>query len=223
MYVCKDGAASNRSAGAAVEIKNITQVAGMFTNAADQGHIRAQYNLGMIFQNGSGVAQDYIRSMQWFRKAADQGLAIAQSKLGNMYQNGDGAAADYNEAAQWYHKAADQGLAEAQFRLGGMYYWGIGVAQDLKEALFFISAAEAQDAEGCVKLRKLIEADLRLTSSECYRIDALSPSKCMCCGRDADNTVKLKPCPRCKGPLYCGKECQSKHWENGHRECCTKK
>jgi ankyrin repeat protein len=45
--------------------------------------------------------------------------------------------------------------------------------------------------------------------------------QCTCCGCGAQNGVKLKPCPRCKGPLYCGKECQSKHWELSHKKSCS--
>ena len=27
-------------------------------------------------------------------------------------------------------------------------------------------------------------------------------------------------CHKCDGPFYCGRECQTKHWHDGHRELC---
>jgi TPR repeat protein len=52
--------------------------------AADQGHARAQYNLGCMYKNGQGVAQDYAAAMKWCRMAADQGFAEAQYNLRGM-------------------------------------------------------------------------------------------------------------------------------------------
>jgi hypothetical protein len=49
----------------------------------------------------------------------------------------------------------------------------------------------------------------------------VSPPQCAVCGRGSENDLKLKPCPRCKGPCYCGKECQRAHWKSGHKVTCT--
>ena len=110
--------------------------------AADQGYGQAQSNLGILYQNGQGVPQDYAAAVSWFRKAADQGLAAAQHGLGNMYYEGQGVPQDYTAAVSWFRKAADQGLAQAQTNLGVMYEKGQGVPQDFKEAtrLFRLAA-----------------------------------------------------------------------------------
>jgi len=99
-----------------------------------------------------------------------------------------------------------------------MYGGGEGVAQDLKLAHFFLSAAEAQGFEQACEPRKQVEAALHRPG-----LDAPFPSKCAHCGRGAEHAVKLKLCPRCKGPFYCGKECQSEHWKKGHKERCMVK
>ena len=175
-------------------------------------------------REGEGVPQDYNEAVRWFRKAADQGLADAQFNLGIMYFHGEGIAQDLNEAVRWIRKASDQGFANAQVNLGALYYAGKGVTQDLKKALVLVSAGEANsDVKVAHKLRKEIEAALRLTPSEYSGPEAPSPSKCRCCGRGADSIAKLKPCPRCKGPVYCGKDCQSEHWKKGHKKRCTTK
>jgi len=60
---------------------------------AERGDVVAQYNLGMMYADGRGVAQDDAQALTWFRKAADQGNAGAQDKLGFMYVNGRGRGA----------------------------------------------------------------------------------------------------------------------------------
>ncbi len=39
---------------------------------AEQGHARAQSNLGFMYQEGGGVQQGYIRAVKWYRLAAGQ-------------------------------------------------------------------------------------------------------------------------------------------------------
>ena len=50
--------------------------------AAEQGHAEAQYNLGVCYEKGEGVAQDSSEAVKWFRQAAEQGVAEAQFWLG---------------------------------------------------------------------------------------------------------------------------------------------
>jgi TPR repeat protein len=88
---------------------------------ATEGEGAAQYNLGLIYENGPGVPRDYAEAVRWYRKAADQGLANAQYNLGYIYASGQGVPQDYGEAMRWYRKAADQGVASAQYNLGYMY------------------------------------------------------------------------------------------------------
>ena len=83
--------------------------------AADQGHAEAQFNLGLMYANGDGVAQNYAEAVKWFRKAADQGLAGAQSSLGNLYDNGVGVPEDDVQAYKWWNLAAAQGHKDAKY------------------------------------------------------------------------------------------------------------
>ena len=72
-----------------------------FNRAAQRGEAPAQYNLGLIYYNGQGVAKDYTQAMRWYKLAAAQGYAAAQLNLGLMYDNGEGAKQDYYEAVRW--------------------------------------------------------------------------------------------------------------------------
>ena len=77
---------------------------------AKQGNAKAQYNLGVMYENGRGVRQDYIQAVQWYRKAAEQGIAQAQYNLGLMYAKGEGVRRDHKIAKEWFGKACDNGL-----------------------------------------------------------------------------------------------------------------
>ena len=67
---------------------------------AQQGDAYAQYNLGVMYDAGNGVLQDYKEAVRWYRLAAEQGLASAQFNLGWMYDNGNGVPQDYKEAVR---------------------------------------------------------------------------------------------------------------------------
>lgn len=52
--------------------------------AAEMGYAPAQAMLGMMYANGSGVAQDYKEAALWWQKAADQGHALAAQNLARV-------------------------------------------------------------------------------------------------------------------------------------------
>lgn len=69
---------------------------------------QAQYDLGINYQFGQGVAQDYAQAAKWWHKAADQGFAAAQHNLGACYANGQGVPQNDIEAYKWLSLAAAQ-------------------------------------------------------------------------------------------------------------------
>lgn len=122
-------------------------------NEAEHGDKYAQLSLGIIYDNGWNVKQDYVLAVNWYRKAAIQGLADAQNNLGSMCRNGQGMQQDYIQAVNWYQKSAEQGLADAQYNLGVMYYKGLGTAQNYTQASsWFRKAAEQGYARAQVNL-----------------------------------------------------------------------
>jgi uncharacterized protein len=75
---------------------------------AEQGDARAQAGLGMMYETGFGVTQDYLAAAIWYRKAADQGNARAQYNLGILYERGNGVPQDYVQALKWYSLSASR-------------------------------------------------------------------------------------------------------------------
>ena len=53
----------------------------LFLPLAEQGDAFAQYNLGLMYDQGLGVPQDYKEAVKWYRLAAEQGYADAQTNL----------------------------------------------------------------------------------------------------------------------------------------------
>jgi len=98
--------------------------------AAEQGNAIAQNNLGVMYDKGLGVPQDYVEAVRWYQMAAEQGNAIAQNNLGVIYDKGLGVPQDYVEAVRWYQMAAEQDNGIAQIKLGVMYQNGHGVPQN---------------------------------------------------------------------------------------------
>ena len=43
--------------------------------AAEQGDANAQFNLGVMYDNGEGVSEDDVEAVRWWRLAAEQGHA----------------------------------------------------------------------------------------------------------------------------------------------------
>ena len=111
---------------------------------AARGNAEAQYNLGVCYMDGNGIAKDMTEAVKWFRKASEQGLAKAQLNLGICYEEGWGVAKNMTEAVKWYRKAADQGLAQAQLGIGACYANGWGVEENESEALIWIRKAARQ-------------------------------------------------------------------------------
>lgn len=84
---------------------------------AEQGEADAQYNLGVMYDNGRGVKQDDFEAVKWYRKAAEQGTAQAQAQLGFAYILGKGVQFNKSLAKEWFGKACDNGE-----QIGCKYY-----------------------------------------------------------------------------------------------------
>jgi TPR repeat protein len=80
---------------------------------AEAGEPAAQYNLGILYENGGGVEQDYVEAAYLYGLAARQGHGGAQMNLGALYGNGRGVVRDFSEAFIWLSLASAQGNPEA--------------------------------------------------------------------------------------------------------------
>jgi TPR repeat protein len=115
-------------------------------------------NLGWLYENGQGVAQDFGKAREWYEKAADKGNARAMFKLGQLYRDGLGVEQDYVKAREWYEKAADEGDGSAMTDLGWLHENGLGVAQDHAKAReWYKKAADKGEAVAMINLAAIYQ------------------------------------------------------------------
>jgi TPR repeat protein len=59
-----------------------------FRKAAERGHPMANFNVGLMFERGLGVAKNREEAISWYRKAAEQGFAKARQALDVLSKGG---------------------------------------------------------------------------------------------------------------------------------------
>jgi TPR repeat protein len=89
------------------------EAARLFAQAAIGGHPGAQYSIGVMHYNGTGVAKDYAKAAEWFGRSAEKNNAAAQYNLGILYYNGQGVPKDDRLAYKWINAAAENGDQKA--------------------------------------------------------------------------------------------------------------
>ena len=77
-----------------------------FLPLAQAGDRNAQDALGLMYEKGQGITQNYKKAVKWYRLAAKQGNFQAQYDLGLMYANGHGVGQDDVRAFMWINLAA---------------------------------------------------------------------------------------------------------------------
>jgi TPR repeat protein len=123
----------------------------------DYADAEVQFNRGLQFATGSGVAQNYAEARNWYGKAAEQNHGLAQFNLGMMYAKGQGVARDEAQSLVWFGRAAKLGDAGGQYLMGRSCQRASmdGLPADAPEARieaykwFQLSAAQGyKDSEG---------------------------------------------------------------------------
>jgi hypothetical protein len=142
---------------------------------AEQGNAKSQLYMGIMYERGEGIPQDYKEAVKWFRLSAEQGNALGRhllgktyQKLGMAYRKGEGVLQSHKEAFKWLLKSAElknvkaqrsiranyhqrhkqvakQGDSYAQRFLGASYYLGLGVTRDYAEAAKWYKKAAEQE------------------------------------------------------------------------------
>jgi len=68
-------------------VEKNTKIAFMwYLKAAEQGHVKAERNVGHCYHDGEGTEQDDEMAKKWLRKAAKDGSDDARDELYNLYR-----------------------------------------------------------------------------------------------------------------------------------------
>lgn len=121
----------------------------------DQNSAQVQYELGMCYLQGDGVAQDGAEAEKWLRRAAEQGHEEAQAVLAAASQKEEQAhqEAVVTEAQlpEWCMRA-ENGDAEAQYQVA-MYFLNSGSQAGGSDVERYLNqAAEQGHPQACLQL-----------------------------------------------------------------------
>ena len=116
--------------------KDVDKALRYFVDAANQGHIDAQYRAGLIYKE----ALNKKEAIQYLIQAAHMNHREAQYQVGLIYEE------DFEtqrEALEWFTKAAEQEPPhkDAQYRIAMMYLEGRGVPHNLATAVSWFNKA----------------------------------------------------------------------------------
>ncbi|MDR3511140.1 MAG: tetratricopeptide repeat protein [Caulobacteraceae bacterium] len=107
----------------------------VFQLRAAVGDLVATHELGIMYQQGLGVAVDFDRARSYFTKGMNAGDGAGMASLGWMYEQGLGVAVDYQQARRYYKMAKAAGDPFGATLLGITYQHGLGVPIDYGQAM----------------------------------------------------------------------------------------
>lgn len=138
-FAAKNGAApAQLKKGLALLGTQPQKGAALIEKAAQNPHFRwAQYQLAILYANGTGVKQNIPLAFDLMQQTAKHELPIAQWQLAKWYEQGINGPADLKQAFDWAVKAAQNGNLEAQQHVAQMYRNGTGTTADLKQAKYW--------------------------------------------------------------------------------------
>src|SRR5262245_21290031 len=77
----------------------------LWRTAAAAGYPLAQFNLALAYEQGFGVARDYLEAARWYSEAGDHGVADAAFALSELYRTGRGVP-QHDQLAKLWHDVA---------------------------------------------------------------------------------------------------------------------
>jgi uncharacterized protein len=90
----------------------IYRAADKIMSLAKRGDIKAQAQLGWMYETGRGVPQNYFEAAKWYNRAAVQGDGWAQFELGMLYNKGEGVVRDFVLSYMWLSLSASQAVGD---------------------------------------------------------------------------------------------------------------
>jgi hypothetical protein len=98
-----------------------------FRSLAENGHANAQIQLGIMYEMGLGVKQDYTEASKWYQRVAIQGDKTAGKKLLEMRKKGLTTTFQQAVPDSWQGNTTEP---QSQYDIGIMYFKGIGIGRD---------------------------------------------------------------------------------------------
>ena len=121
-------------------------------------------SIGFMYQNGFGVARDYVQAKSFYEQGCTSTASISCSNLGTLYRDQLGVSKDYLRAVSLFSQGCDGGIVEGCDNLGRMYLDQTGFTHDYPRALtIFTKSCEAGDGPACGSLGNIYVRGLGVT------------------------------------------------------------
>jgi len=129
---------------------------------AENGNLKAQYDIGNMYLKGQGAARNEKEAFNWFSKAAKKGYSRAQYKLGYLYHRGEGVKQNHAKGFQWVSKSAKKAYKPAMYYVGKLYASGDGVTKNIKVGIDWLKKSDAAGYNPAKREIERLEAKLAL-------------------------------------------------------------
>ena len=148
----------------AYEAKDYATAMQWAEQAAAQNYAPAISSIGLLYERGDGVTQDFVEAKRWYERAANykKRSVMAMFALSKLYSEGKGVKKDEKQAMEWLEKACalntlDSGAA--CYEIGKNYFDGkLGLIEDRQKAFeYSMKAALNGNISGALLLKKLKE------------------------------------------------------------------
>lgn len=149
---------------------NYDLAAKWFTEAAHQNIANAQYNLGVLTQQGLGVKQNVGKAIDLYRVAAANGHPEAQYNLAIAYIEGVGTEYNPQIAAAYFQKSAAGGIVEGAYNLGLLHENGLLGESQPDEAVFWYTLAANKGNEQAKNALAQLKEQLSMSDADAARI-----------------------------------------------------
>ncbi len=142
-----------------------------WTRLAEKGDPVAQYNVGVMYDEGTGVRRDASKIVLWWRKAANQGHLRSQHNLALLFIE-RGGEEDFRKAASWLERAAADGFILSQYSLAKLFATGLGVKRNNARALaLFLKAGNAGFVKAQYNLGKIYRDGIGVEADPSVSVD----------------------------------------------------
>jgi uncharacterized protein len=116
------------------------------TKAADVHHIpQAEHLVGIIYEYGIGIPQDFTKAVTYYRRAAEQRYIESMYHLALMYVYGRGTDIQLPRGLSLFEAGCEANHAPSCHYMGIMKTYGYGTAVDYHEAVLWFEKSSSLD------------------------------------------------------------------------------
>lgn len=137
------------------------------TQVAEAEDARAQYELGLLYEQDESSTENIEIALRWYQKSAAQCYLPAENKMGYCYEHGIGVEKNLERAYDFYSNLEATNSPEAKYFLGFCYETGFKKEKNVAKAVQFYKHAAKADRRSWSREKGYSPAEYRL--GLCYR------------------------------------------------------